>query len=176
MANFKPSASKVVLVTSYQIWVTNSAGKRIQIGGIQSISPSANKDVMESFEIGSANGARIGEPFELVGGIVRSKTLEVTRLRFYSKSMLEAFGAAIGAQELYEQDTTFDIDEVLKIPAFKADGTPDADDSKAVTKTMKIYKDCLIASLRSTRNIAGGDIRETETATIRYRTATSLAA
>lgn len=171
--SFKPSASRVVLVTSYQIWVTDSTGKRRQIGGIQSISPSASKDVMESFEIGSANGARIGEPFELVGGIVRNKQIEVSRLRFYTKNMLEVFGSAIGAQELYEQDTTFDIDEVLKIPAFKSDSTPDPDDSKAVTKTIKVYKDCLIASLRSTRNISGGDIRETETATIRYRTATS---
>jgi len=40
---------------------------------------------------------------------------------------------------------------------------------------MKIYKDCLISNLRGNRNVAGGDIRETETATIRYRTATSLA-
>jgi hypothetical protein len=172
---FKPSASRVVLTTSYQIWVTAANGKRLQIGGIQSISPSASKDVLESYEIGNANGARIGEPFELIGGIVRSKTLEVSRLKFYSRNMLEAFGSAIGAQELYEQDTTFEIEEVLKIPAFKADGTPDSDDGKAVTKTMKIYKDCLIERLGSTRNIAGGDIRETETATIKYRTATSLA-
>lgn len=173
MANFKPSASKVVLTTSYQIYVTSATGERTQIGGLQSINPSATKEITESYEIGNANGARIGEPFELVGGVVRTKTLEVTRLKFYLKNTLEAFGSALGAQELYEQDTNFDINEVLKIPAFKADGTPDPDDNKAVYKTVKIYKDCLIERLGSTRNISGGDIRETETATIRYRTATS---
>lgn len=166
----KPSASRITLTTSYEIFVTDSNGNRRAVGAIQSINPSEDKEITPSFEIGTSNGARIGEPFELTGGLVRSKSLEVTRLKLYTKNMLEAFGSIAGAQTLYEQDTPFDVEEVVTIPAFRTDGTPNPDPAAASRRTLKIYKDCLISRLGSTRDIARGDIRETETATIMYRT------
>jgi len=170
MANIKPGATRTQLVTSYEMYVTNSDGVRSKVGAIQSLNPSEAKDVTPSFEIGTTLGGRVGEPYELVPGLVRSKSLNITRLRLYTKNMIQAFGGPVGAETLYEQDTPFDIEENVTVPAFNADGTPNPDASKASIKTIKIYKDCLISNLGSTRSIAGGDIRETETATVVYRT------
>ena len=168
--SFRPSATRVVLSTSYEIYATNSSGARAQVGSIQSINPAETKEIIDSFEIGTTQGERVGEPFELVMGLVRDKTLEVTQLRLYRKNIMEAFGAVPGTVTLFQQDTFFDIEEILNVPSFKPDGTPDPDETKATRVTVKIYRDCAIQRYGSTRDVARGDIREIETATIRYRT------
>lgn len=169
MANLKPGATRVTLATSYEIYVVSNGARR-KVGAIQNINPSETKSVTMSFEIGTAQGNKPGEPFELVPGLVTDKTLEVSRLKLFSASMLEAFGSEAGAQSLYDNSIPFDIEEQITIPAFRADGTPDPDDTKAVVKTVKIYRDCLISRLSSARDVTRGDLRETETATIIYRT------
>jgi hypothetical protein len=169
MPTLKPAATRVSLTTSYIIKVVNAAGTLVDIGTIQNINPTENREMTPSFEIGTTQGQKVGEPFEIVPGLVRDKTLEVSRLRLYKSNIFEAFGAGTGVGTLYQQDRPLEIHEVRKQPVFQSDGTPDyAADPQEIT--LKIYKDVWFQRYGSVRNIAGGDIREIESATLVYGT------
>jgi len=164
----KPATTRIQLATSYTIKILNDAGALVEVGSIQSINPSETRDITPSFEIGTTLGKKIGEPFEMVPGLVREKTLEVRRLRLYTKNIMEALGAAVGVGTLFEMDTPFEIHEIVNVPVFNQDGTPNPNAAPTAI-TQKIYKDAWISRYGSTRDITG-DIRETETATIVYGT------
>ena len=161
---FKPAATKVELTTSYEMYIVSN-GKRRQIGGIQKINPKESRDVNRSFEIGSVNASDPGEAFEIYPGVVNDVSLSVERLKFYKKNMLEAVGSDAGAETLRDQNIPFDIEEVIKIPAFRADGTPDPDADNATVKTKRIFQECYISELSDSKDITG-DLRITESATI----------
>jgi len=163
----KPASTRIQLATSYVIRVVNQAGQLVDVGAIQEINPSETRTVTPSFEVGTTLGKRVGEPFEMVPGLVTEKRLEVRRLRLYRSNLMEALGAATGTQTLFEMDTPFEIHEVVSTPQFNQDGTPNPS-APAVEVVQKIYKDAWIQTYGSTRNVAGGDIRELETATVVY--------
>jgi len=163
-----PATTRIQLATSYIIRIVNQAGALVDVGGIQSINPSETKDIHPSWEVGTTLGKRIGEPFEMVPGLVRDKSLEVTRLRLYQTNLMEALGNTVGTQTLFEQQTAFEIHEIVTTPIFNADGTPNTQ-ATPTQITQKIYRDCWISRYGSTRDVRG-DIREIETATIAYGT------
>jgi hypothetical protein len=162
----KPASTRIQLATSYIIRIVNQAGQLVDVGAIQSINPSETRDVTPSFEIGQSLGKRIGEPFEMVPGLVREKSLEVRRLRLYRANLMEALGANTGTQTLFEMDKPFEIHEIVTTPQFNQDGTPNVS-APAVEAVQKVYKDAWISRYGSTRDVTG-DIREIETATVVY--------
>jgi hypothetical protein len=165
--SIKPASTRIQLATSYIIRVKNSAGALVDVGAIQTINPSESRDVTASFEIGTTLGKRIGEPFEMVPGLVREKSLTVKRIRLYRANLMEALGAKVGTQTLFEMDTPFEIHESVSTPQFNQDGTPNIS-APATEVVQKIYKDAWISRYDSTRDVSGGDIREIENATIVY--------
>ena len=56
-----------------------------------------------------------GEPFEIVPGLVRRKTLEVNRLALWTKEMLQVFGSD-DIVTLQEQNNYFDVHEYRQSP------------------------------------------------------------
>lgn len=169
----KPASTRIQLATSYAIRIVNPQGQLVDVGAIQQINPSETRDVTPSFEVGTTLGKRIGDPFEMVPGLVREKSLDVRRLRLYRQNLMEAFGANVGTQTLFEMDQPFEIHEIVKTPQFNPDGTPNT--TAAVTEVVqKVYRDCWISRYGSTRDITG-DIREIETATIVYGTVETAA-
>jgi hypothetical protein len=169
MPVLKPTSSRISLTTSYVIKVINRAGQLVDVGTIQNINPSETRETTPSFEIGTTQGQKIGEPFEIIPGLVRDKTLEVSRLRLYKANIFEAFGAPVGSGTLYQQDRPLEVHEVRKEPVFNQDGTPNYD-ADPVEKTLRIYKDVWFQRYGSVRDIARGDIREMESATLVYGT------
>lgn len=164
----KPATTRIQLATSYTIKIIDGAGAQVEVGSIQSINPSESRDITPSFEIGTTLGKKIGEPFEMVPGLVREKTLEVRRLRLYTKNIMEALGAKVGVGTLFEMDQPFEIHEIVSVPVFLPTGLPDSSAAPTLV-TQKIYRDAWISRYGSTRDITG-DIREIETATIVYGT------
>jgi hypothetical protein len=163
-----PATTRIQLATSYIIRIVNQAGQLVDVGGIQSINPSETRDVTPSFEVGTTLGKRIGEPFEMVPGLVRDKSLEVVRLRLYTANLMEALGNQVGSQTLFEQQAAFEIHEIVTTPQFNADGTPNVA-ATPTQVTQKVYRDCWISRYGSVRDVRG-DIREVETATVAYGT------
>jgi len=169
MPPIKPASTRITLATSYVIkCIDKDTNQLIDIGTIQSINPDENRETTPSFEIGATQGQKVGEPFEIVPGLVRDKTLTVVRLRLYRANIFKAFGAgSIGT--LYEQDQPLEIHEVRKEPQFNADGSVNIA-AEAEERTIRIYKDVWFQRYGSVRDIGRGDIREIETATLVYGT------
>lgn len=151
--------TNALLVTSYKIFVTAENSQRHEIGQIQSINPSESRDVTDSFVLGSNPP---DEPQELIPGVVRTRRLNVTYIAIYTKE----FQKAVGRDDqdvvtgLSEQNTPFDIQETVT--------DPNTNKSKT-----RIYQGCFIADYSSTRDIARGDIREIQNATVVYKRVSS---
>lgn len=152
------AATVEITFNAYVLKVDRGDGNgQVDIGAFQSINPSEEREISESYEIGrSLTGEeRVGEPFEIVPGLVRRKTLEVNRLALWSKEMLQVFGND-DIVTLQEQSNYFDVYEYRQAPT----------DTDPVL--IRIYKECLVASWGGTRDITRGDIREIQRATIHY--------
>lgn len=151
--------TNALLVTSYKIFVTAADSQRHEIGQLQSLNPTEARDVTDSFVIGSNPP---DEPQELIPGVVRTRRLAATYVALYTKELQKAL--ARDDQEvvtaLSENNTPFDIIETITDP------------NTGKSKT-RIYQGCYISDYSSTRDIARGDIREIQTATIVYKRVTS---
>ncbi len=162
----KPYRGRIQLITSYKLFITPGDGNQIEIGAVQKINTDEDRDVKPSFEIGTAMGEKVGEPFELSAGVITSKRITVERIRLISKNLIQAIGAGATAESIYENDIPFDIVKEITVPVLDSKGYPT---SATTTKVLKTYKDCLIKSLGTIVDITG-DIREIENATIECRT------
>lgn len=151
---------KTRLVTSFKLYkygvgadgITPTEGD-VEIGICTTINPSERRDIYENFVIGNDPP---DVPFELVPGVVRGKTIACSAISLYSKNILEAFGTGT-LDSLVDQRAPFVVREEIKDPT----GT--------TALKVRLYTGCYIQEYASTRDMAGGDIRVLETATIAYK-------
>jgi len=134
--------------------------KSVEIGVIQSISPSENRDVSSHWTLG---GTDPEEPKVLIPGLVTGRTLSVRALALFKNSILNQLGYTTDAfiYSLTQQKYPFDI-QVTKLKA------GDANQSYCVT-----YTDCYVSQWNCDQDITRGDVVIAENATIVYRTVTS---
>lgn len=143
------------LVTSYKIFVRAENSQRNEIGQLMFINPSESREVTDSFVLGNNPP---DEPFELIPGVVRNRTLSVNFVALYQKE----FQKAVGRDDqdvvvaLSSQNTPFDVEETVTDP------------TTGKTKT-RTYQGCFLSSYSSVRDITRGDIREIQSATIVYK-------
>lgn len=165
MANenfLKPCASRLQLSVQHRLFAINSEGVRTQIGTVQSVSSTQNKDTYRSFELGNP------ECIEVTQGLMTDISLTVNRLRLQTSTLLDQFNGQTGIESLFESSLYFDIEDVVTIPAINNDGTVNPNVNQATEKILRVYKDCTISNYGDTLN-ATGDVRITETATIQCR-------
>ena len=165
MANenfLKPCASRLQLSVQHRLFAINSEGVRTQIGTVQSVSSTQNKDTYRTFELGNP------ECIEVTQGLMTDISLTVNRLRLQTSTLLDQFNGQTGIESLFESSLYFDIEDVVTIPAINNDGTVNTNVNQATEKILRVYKDCTISNYGDTLN-ATGDVRITETATIQCR-------
>ncbi len=160
--------TRAKLVTSYTIKAQpydtatgQPTGNQYTVGKLSNIDPTERRDVYESYGIGEPIP---DEPYELVPGVVRGKALRVSRVCLWVANIMEAFSGrniTDPIETLRKQDEPFVLEEVV------------VDPNNADNNRVRQYLGCWISEVGSTRNLAGGDIREIETATINYRTVVS---
>lgn len=158
----KPGASRIQCSVQHKIFSINDEGKRVQVGSIQSISETQTKDTYRTFELGNP------ECLEVTQGLVTDINLSVNRLRLQTSTLMDQFTGQGGIEALFNASLTFDIEDVVSIPAINVDGTVDPKKSSATEKVLKVYKDCVISNYTSSLNTTG-DLRIAETATIQVR-------
>lgn len=160
----KPSVSRYKLSTNYEWYTKNSEGKRIKIGGCQSINDSQTKNVTRTHEL------NMEEPIcvELTQGLVTDISLTVNRIELNIANLLEDMVGIQGIESLYDQCLYFDIEAAVYIPKQNADGTFDPKKENATKIIQRTYKDCVITSYSHTNDITG-NIQVTESATIQCR-------
>ena len=165
MANenfLKPCASRLQLSVQHRLFAINSEGVRTQIGTVQSVSSTQNKDTYRTFELGNP------ECIEVTQGLMTDISLTVNRLRLQTSTLLDQFNGQTGIESLFDSSLYFDIEDVVTIPAINNDGTVNPNVNQATEKILRVYKDCTISNYGDTLN-ATGDVRITETATIQCR-------
>jgi hypothetical protein len=130
-----------------------------EIGSIASYTQSETRDITDHFTLG---GTSPEDPKALVSGIVRNKTIKCDGFAIWKAGFLTAFenqGVGDPIKTLKDQKTYFSIQEQKTKP----DGT------EVIVTT---FEDCLIQDYTTTKDIGRGDIRISESVTIRYRVAT----
>lgn len=155
----KPCASRIQLSTQHRIFSVNDQGVRTQIGTVQSITSNQTKDAYRTFELGNP------ECIEVTQGLVTDINLSVNRLRLQTSTIMDQFSGQGGIEALFDASLTFDIEDVVIIPAINTDGTVNPNKDQATEKILKVYKDCVISNVSETISTTG-DIRIAETATI----------
>lgn len=158
----KPGASRIQCSVQHKIFSINDEGKRVQIGAIQSINDSQTKDTQRTFELGNP------ECIEITQGLISDISLTVNRLRLQTSTLMDQFTGKGGIEALFNASLTFDVEDVVTIPAINVDGTVNPNKDQATEKVLKVYKDCVISNCSNTINTTG-DIRVAETATIQVR-------
>lgn len=163
-AYIKPGVSRYKVSTNYEWYSINQEGKRIKIGGCQSINDSQTKNVTRTHEL------NMEEPIciELTQGLVTDISLTVNRIELNVANLLEEMAGITGIESLYDQSLYFDIEAAVYIPRQNPDGTFDPRKANATKIIQKTYKDCVITSY-SHNNSIEGNIQVTENATIQCR-------
>jgi len=131
--------------------------KSIEIGVIQSISPSENRDVSSHWTLG---GTDPEEPKVLIPGLVTGRTLSVRALALFKNSILNQLGYTTEAFmfSLSQQKYPFDI-QVTKVKA------GDSNQSYCIT-----YRDCYINQWSYDQDISREEVVIVENATVTFRT------
>lgn len=158
----KPGASRIQCSVQHKIFSINDEGVRTEIGSIQSITENQTKDTYRTFELGNP------ECVEVTQGLITTLNLNVNRLRLQTSTLMSQFTGKGGIEALFNASLTFDVEDVVTIPAINVDGTVNPKKDQATEKVLKVYKDCVLSSYSSTLNTTG-DIRIAETGTIECR-------
>lgn len=158
----KPGASRIQCSVQHKIFSMNDQGVRTQIGTIQSITVTQNKDTYRTFELGNP------ECLEVTQGLVSDINLSISRLKLQTATLLDQFSGQGGIEALFDQSLYFDIEDVVTFPAINSDGTVNPNKDQATERILRVFKDCTISSYSDTLNTTG-DIRVTESATIQVR-------
>lgn len=161
---FKPGTSRYKLSTNYEFFAVNQEGKRIKIGGCQSLNDSQTKNVTRTHEL------NMEEPIcvELTQGLITDISVTVSRIELNVSNLLEEFTGIQGIESLYNQSLYFDIEAAVYIPRQNSDGTFDPKKENATRIIQKTYKDCVITNYSHNCDITG-NIQITENATIQVR-------
>lgn len=159
----KPGASRYRLSPNFEWYMVNSEGKRVKVGGCQSMNTNQTKNITRSFELNTDP-----ECIELTQGLVTDISMTVNRIQLNTSTLIGQFSGVDGIEALYDQSLYFDIEQVAYIPKINEDGSVDPVKSHGTRKILRIYKDCIISSFGETNTISG-DIRVTEQATIQVR-------
>lgn len=160
----KPGVSRYKLSTNYEFYARNSEGKRIKVGGCQSINDSQAKNVTRTHELNMEDPICV----ELTQGLVSDISITVNRIELNISNLLEDFTGLTGIESLYDQCLYFDIEAAVYIPKQNADGTFDPKKENATKIIQRTYKDCVITNYSHTNSIEG-NIQVTESATIQVR-------
>lgn len=160
----KPGVSRYKLSTNYEWYARNSEGKRIKVGGCQSINDSQTKNVTRTHELNMEDPICV----ELTQGLVSDVSVTVNRIELNVSNLLEDFTGLTGIESLYNQCLYFDIEAAVYIPKQNADGTFDPKKENATKIIQRTYKDCIITNYSHTNSIEG-NIQVTESATIQCR-------
>lgn len=160
----KPGVSRYKLSTNYEWYCINSEGKRIKVGGCQSINDSQSKNVTRTHELNMEDPICV----EITQGLISDISVTVNRIELNVANLLEDFTGLTGIESLYDQSLYFDIEAAVYIPKQNADGTFDPRKENATKIIQKTYKDCVITSYSHTNDITG-NIQVTESATIQCR-------
>lgn len=161
---FKPGVSRYKLSVNYEFYSINQEGKRIKLGGCQSLNDSQAKNVTRTHEL------NMEEPIcvEITQGLISDISVTVNRIELNTSNLLENFTGITGIESLYNQSLYFDIECAVYIPKQNADGTFDPKKENATKIIQKTYKDCVITNYSHTNSIEG-NIQVTESATIQCR-------
>lgn len=160
----RPGVSRYKLSTNYEWYCINSEGKRVKVGGCQSINDSQTKNVTRTHELNMEDPICV----ELTQGLVTGISLTVSRIELNVANLLEDFTGLTGIESLYDQSLYFDIEAAVYIPKQNADGTFDPKKENATKIIQRTYKDCVISDYNHT-NAIEGNIQVTESATIQCR-------
>lgn len=160
----KPGVSRYKLSTNYEWYCINSEGKRVKVGGCQSINDSQSKNVTRTHELNMEDPICV----EITQGLISDISVTVNRIELNVANLLEDFTGLTGIESLYDQSLYFDIEAAVYIPKQNADGTFDPRKENATKIIQKTYKDCVITNYSHTNSIEG-NIQVTESATIQCR-------
>lgn len=161
---FKPGVSRYKLSVNYEFYTINQEGKRIKIGGCQSLNDSQAKNVTRTHEL------NMEEPIcvEITQGLISDISVTVNRIELNTSNLLENFTGITGIESLYNQCLYFDIECAVYIPQQNPDGTFNPRKENATKIIQKTYKDCVVTSYSHNCSIEG-NIQVTESATIQCR-------
>ncbi len=160
----RPGVSRYKLSTNYEWYCINSEGKRVKVGGCQSINDSQSKNVTRTHELNMEDPICV----ELTQGLISDISITVNRIELNIANLLEDFTGLTGIESLYDQCLYFDIEAAVYIPKQNPDGTFDPKKENATKIIQKTYKDCVISNY-SHNNSIEGNIQVTESATIQCR-------
>lgn len=160
----KPGVSRYKLSTNYEWYCINSEGKRVKVGGCQSINDSQSKNATRTHELNMEDPICV----EITQGLISDISVTVNRIELNVANLLEDFTGLTGIESLYDQSLYFDIEAAVYIPKQNADGTFDPRKENATKIIQKTYKDCVITNYSHTNSIEG-NIQVTESATIQCR-------
>lgn len=151
---FQPNYSNAERSTGIKIYVQQSGGSPIEIGGISEMTITESRSVTEHYAFGSG---QTDEPRVLIPGVRTAGTIRCNRLAMWKSNIVKVFtnvSAEGYISSLLKQKAPFDIIETKE----KAD-----DPTQLISIT---YKDCYITD--STRTQQTSNVAIVENVTIKF--------